>query len=501
MENTLVKAPEEGFIEKFGLWSEEQKMAAEKIIADIEELDFLIVRIGWVDQHGVLKSKRVPKEGFIKTLKNGLNTSTGTFIFDTSSVVIFNPFIPGGGHDVPEMEGCPNVTLVPDPLTFKFIPYAERTAMVICDIYFNNGQPFPFSSRYIYSKALKELEARGLENVVGLEVEWYLTKLEDQMLDVQYNGTPGVPPVAPKVKSVTHGYWYQGEPYDQGLHDFMEVLAENLMKMGLPLRTMENEMGPGQLEFVFDPLKGMEAADAFIYFKMVTKQLAFKYGYMASFMCRPALNGFYSSGWHLHQSIVQKETGENLFVSQDEPISEFGKYYLGGILQNAPAASVFTTPTINGYKRYKPNSLAPTRTVWGVFNRGAMVNVHGIAGDEASHIENRVGEPGANAYLYMASQVISGLHGVDNQINPGKPSDTPYDNEQPQIPTSLEEALSLLKENEVFQQALGSSYINYISAIKENEVARYKQFLIDHELSGQDFEPTEWEQREYFELL
>jgi glutamine synthetase len=307
--------------------------------------------------------------------------------------------------------------------------------------------------------------------------------------------------VAPKVKTVEHGYWYQGDPFDQDIHDFHEVLAENLMKLGMPLRTMENEMGPGQYEFVFDPVPGMEAADTFMYFKMAVKQLALMNGYVATFMCRPHLKGFYSSGWHLHQSIVEKDTGKNLFMDENDAISELGKYYIGGILENARAATVFTTPTINGYKRFKPNSLAPTKLVWGIFNRGVMINVHGKAGDPSSHIENRAGEPGANPYLYIASQILSGLNGVDNKIDPGSPSVTPYENDRPLLALTLREALDELKKDEMFLEEMGSSFINYIVALKESELGRYNQFVKENNIENADVETTEWEQKEYFEML
>ncbi|MCQ6277075.1 glutamine synthetase [Bacillus sp. V3B] len=501
MTEGILSKLEEGFISSYQLWTEEQKAAAQQIIADMEEQDFLIVRIAWVDHQGVLKSKRVPKEGFIKTLKNGLNISTGTFIFDSAYAIVFNPFIPGGGYGVPEMTGCPNITLVPDPLSFKMIPWAERQAIVMCDIYFNDGQPVPYSVRQVYRQALEKLDRRGMDSMVGLEVEWYLTKLEDPMLAVEHNGDLGTPPAAPKVSTVEHGLWYQAEPHNQEIHQFLDILAENLLQMGIPLRTMENELGPGQYEFVFDPLTGMEAADAMMYFKIATKQISRKYGYMATFMCRPHLKGFSSSGWHLHQSVIDKETGKNLFMDDRQAISEFGRHYIGGVLENAGAASVFSIPTINGYKRLKPNSLAPTSTVWGIFNRGVMINVHGSGGDPASHFENRIGEPGANPYLYMASQIVSGLYGVDHKIDPGEPSVTPYDNDQTKLPTSLREAIEELKKSEMFKEEFGESFINYIAALKESEVGRYLQYVKEENIVNADVETTEWEQREYFEVL
>ncbi len=88
---------------------------------------------------------------------------------------------------------------------------------------------------------------------------------------------------------------------------------------------------------------------------------------------------------------------------------------------------MFTTPTINGYKRYRSYSLAPDRAIWGRDNRGVMIRVLGGAGDAATRLENRIGEPAANPYLYMASQILSGLDGVDRKLDPGPSADTPYE--------------------------------------------------------------------------
>ena len=98
---------------------------------------------------------------------------------------------------------------------------------------------------------------------------------------------------------------------------------------------------------------------------------------------------------------------------------------------------MFTTPTINGYKRYRTYSLAPDRAIWGRDNRGVMIRVLGGAGDAATRLENRIGEPAANPYLYMASQILSGLDGVDRKLDPGPSADTPYETKAALLPKTL----------------------------------------------------------------
>ena len=192
-----------------------------------------------------------------------------------------------------------------------------------------------------------------------------------------------------------------------------------------------------------------------VLFRAAVKQIARRHGLLASFMCRPALPNAMSSGWHLHQSLVEAKTGRNAFAfDHRDVLSTVGKHYLGGLLAHARAAAAFTTPTINGYKRYRPYSLAPDRAIWARDNRGAMIRVLGQPGDPATRLENRVGEPAANPYLYMASQIYSGLDGIARRLDPGPSADTPYEAVAALLPKNLGEALTALRADEVFARRL-----------------------------------------------
>ena len=128
------------------------------------------------------------------------------------------------------------------------------------------------------------------------------------------------------------------------------------------------------------------------------------------------------------------------------------RFYLAGLLEHARASTVFTTPTINGYKRYRSYSLAPDRAIWGRDNRGVMIRVLGGPGDAATRLENRIGEPAANPYLYMASQILSGLDGVDRKLDPGPSADTPYETKAALLPKSLREAVFALNDDPFFRR-------------------------------------------------
>ena len=182
------------------------------------------------------------------------------------------------------------------------------------------------------------------------------------------------------------------------------------------MRSIENEWGPGQVECTFSAQHALRAADDLVLFRTATRQICRRMNHFATFMCRPAIKGYYSSGWHLHQSVVDARTGANRFTPEHagEHLSPLGHEFLGGLLEHASPATAFATPTVNGYRRFKPNSLAPDRAAWGYDHRGAMIRVLGGAGDPATRLENRGGEPAANPYLYMASQIVAGRDGIEH---------------------------------------------------------------------------------------
>src|SRR3979490_2735372 len=260
--------------------------------------------------------------------------------------------------------------------------------------------------------------------------------------------------------------------------------------LGLRLRSVEVELGPSQCEFTFRPQVGLSPADTMILFRSAVKQICRRMGYHASFMARPKLPNVSSSGWHLHQSLRDRRTNVNAFTSNDkDPLSRAGRNFLAGLLSHARAAAAFTTPTINGYKRYRSYSLAPDRAIWGRDNRGVMIRVLGSPGDPATRLENRIGEPAANPYLYMASQILSGLDGVDRGLDPGPSADTPYETKAPLLPKTLREAVYALKDDPFFREALGAEFVDYYVHIKNAEIERFQP------------EVPEWEQREYFEMF
>jgi glutamine synthetase len=492
------QSPNKFFVDRHDLWSAEQRRAAVAVEREIKRRKLEVIRFAFCDHHGVLRGKTLVASEAASAMRAGVTMTSTLLAKDTSHRTVFAVFSEGGGMGLAEMEGAGNFVMVADPATFRVLPWANNTGWMLCDIYFPNGKPVPYSSRALYRDSLSKLAASGYDYFAGLEVEFQLFRLLDPKLATDSLTWPAE---APAIEHTTHGFQYLTESRFDQVDPILETLRHAMQALGMPLRSLEVELGPSQYEFTFAPEKGMAAADTMVLFRSAMKQVARRHGHLVSFMCRPRLANTFASGWHLHQSLLDRKSGKNLFVSRDKSklLSPLGEHFLAGLLAHARAAAAFTTPTINGYKRYHGiNSMAPIQAVWAQDNRGVMIRVLGDAGDSSTHLENRAGEPLANPYLYMASQVHAGLDGVARKLAPGPSADEPYKTSAEPLPKSLAEALAALKTSACYRAGFGDTFVDYHLRIKQAEIAR-----CDAETGGQSGNPaevTDWEQREYFDL-
>ncbi|MCR5980406.1 glutamine synthetase [Gordonia jinghuaiqii] len=495
--------PTAKFVEKYDLYGAEDHRDAERALETINREGIEIVRVVWPDQHGLLRGKALTVPAFKAALASGNDITMAPFFFDTANAIVMNPFTPDGGFTIEGLGGSPNVKMVPDPSTFTLLPWAEKTALVFCDLYMSNGTPFPLAPRTILRNTLAAMADNGCELIAGLEMEWYLTKIVDDGLGTSSLGAPGSPADPPTVAPVSRGYNYLLVDHLDEVDGILRPIRNALSSMGLPVRSFDDEWAPSQMETTFDILPGLAAADSAALFRTTAKQIAKRNGHLASFMCTPAIEGFYANGWHLHTSIADLDTGENLMVpTGDAPLSDLGLHYIGGTLEHGAAASVFTTPTINGYRRRRPYSLAPDRLAWGQDNRAAMMRVISAPGDTASHVENRVGDSAANPYLYIAAQAVAGLDGILNRTDPGAPSEDPYSADVPQLPATLAEAIAELNQNAFYRKTFGDGFIDYMVTMKRSETTRYDAWVAENpDESTYVNGVTDWEHREYFEIF
>jgi glutamine synthetase len=490
-----------GFVGRHGLTSPEREAAVEEVAASIRSAGLKTVRLAVVDQHGVPRAKMLSPEAAIAAMSDGLDFSGAIYSLDTGNQVFVPAFARGGGFGIEEFTGFPDVMLVPDPSSYQVLPWADRTGWMLCDVYFGNGQPMPLDGRGLLRRVLASLGDAGFGFLGGIEIEFYIVVLSDEVLRPENAGfTPPPPPVS----VFERGYQFLSEVRLDGMGGALEAVRDALDVVGLLPRSIEDEWGPGQVELSFSPLPGLAAADAAVLFRSAVKQVCQRRGLLATFMCRPALPNFFSSGFHLHQSLNRPDRS-NAFASADDPLSDVGRRYVAGLLEHAAPMTVFAAPTVNGYKRFRPYSFAPDRVCWAVENRGALVRVQGSPGDANSHVEMRLGEPAANPYLYMAANVAAGLDGIRRRLEPPPPvSADPYAAQAPPLPASLSEAVAALDADQFYRSAFGATLVDYLVMMKRSEIRRYEDALAS-EAAGSSgtvrADVSDWEMREYFEFF
>ncbi|MFC8418562.1 glutamine synthetase family protein [Streptomyces coelicoflavus] len=482
------------FVARHGLWDEARVAAAERVEASLADVD--LVRLVFGDPHGLARSKTLTAEAFRGVLRNGMNYSPGPFVFDTGHAVAVD-FLGDHGIGVDEIAGAGNFVLVPDPLTFQPLPGGDaRTAWVIGDEYLRDGSPHPLSSRAVLRRVVDRYTGQGLAPVLGLEVEWYLTRRLDDDPGNTGNGF-GLQGRAPRVAALNAGYQFNLDGHYDSVAHLTDPLALHLLALGLPLRSMEHESGPGQVETTFSPMSALDTADAMLLFRTVAKSWCARRGHHASFMSQPLLDAADPSGWHLNQSVTDLASGHNLFGAEGPSggLSPHGKAYAEGLLDWARELCLLSVPTVNGYRRLAAeHTLAPTRPGWSEEDRSAMVRVVGHGA--GAHLENRIGEPCANPYLAVAAQLFAGLEGLTARPDPQDAAAAPAPGGAPGlVPQHLREALDAFRAGRA-ARLLGEPLAACLAKLKESELRRYEAWCL--QAPPTPGRVSDWEQREYF---
>jgi len=484
------------FAERCGIHDMPRAAACERVLRQIAEQRIERVRISWCDLHGVLRGKTLMADAVADAFASGVGIVSTVMLKDTSDRTAFKVFESGLSQELPGFGFANNLLLLPDPESFRLLPWAESTGWMQAQPWFDDATPVVIDTRRALQRALDALAWAGYGLRCGLEVEFHIYRIDDAQLDPMRAAWPGEPPA---VSMIHPGYNLLAEGWADMADEPLRIVQRTAQGLGLPLRSLEIELGPSQVEAVFDPTDALTAADHMVLFRNGVRQALRRAGYHASFVCRPPFPNVMASGWHLHQSLVDRVRGANLF-RRDAPapgttaadaqhmLSELGERYLGGLLAHARGMAVFCTPTINGFGRYRPNALAPQSVLWGRDNRGAMLRVLGGCGDDATRIENRIGEPSANPYLYIAAQIHAGLDGIQRGLSAGHATDAPYAGAAPALPTGLGEALDALSADEVLVQAFGQPLVQCLTRIKRAELQRHDQAD----------DKDDWQRREYF---
>ncbi|HEY4958795.1 MAG TPA: glutamine synthetase family protein [Caldimonas sp.] len=474
--------------------------ACESVAARIAGEALATVRVGWCDLHGVLRGKTLVAAALPEAFASGVGMVSTILLKDTSDRTAYRVFDGKLGAALPGFGFANNLVLRLDPASFRVLPWARATGWVRAEACFEDGMPVPIDTRRILQSALARLAAAGFGLVCGLEVEFHIYRLTDRdgdrSLDPALAAWPGEPP---QLAMIHPGYNLLAEGWADMADEPLAIVRATAEGLGLPLRSLEIELGPSQVEAVFDPVDALVAADQMVLFRNGVRQALRRAGYHASFVCRPPFANVMASGWHLHQSLVDLTSGANAFV-RDAPsegsdvnaathtLSDIGTHYLAGLLVHGRAMAPWCAPTINAYARFRPDAMAPQSVVWGRDNRGAMLRVLSRCGDPGTRIENRIGEPAANPYLYMAAQVHAGLDGIERRLVPPPAVGAPYAGAGTALPTSLGEALDALAEDDALTRAFTPQVVDWF--------VRVKRFELDRHEAAEDSQA--WQAREYF---
>jgi glutamine synthetase len=388
-----------------------------------------------------------------------------------------------------------DMLLVPDPNTAQLDPFSQvPTLVLICDVKDPvKGAYYSRDPRHVAKKAEQYLKNTGIADVAyfGPEAEFFI--LDGVSFDQSYqHGFYYI--------DSHEGFWKSGSPfpnqgyrprYKQGyfpvppldhLQDIRSEMVLTLESVGIQVEVHHHEVataGQTEIDMRFAPLTQM--ADQLMWYKYVTKQVAWRHGKTVTFMPKPIFqdNG---SGMHVHQSLWKGK--KNLMYEKGgyADISQLCKWYIGGLLKHAPALCAFIAPTTNSYRRLVPGYEAPINLVYSQRNRSAAVRIPMYSKSEkAKRIEFRVPDPSCNPYLAFSACLMAGLDGIMNKIDPGDPIDKdlyelPKEEAQKikQLPGTLEAVLDALEadhdfllKGHVFTHDLLETYIEYK---RKNEV-------------------------------
>lgn len=413
------------------------------------------------DMNGIVRGKVLPASKFIKSTREGsLRIPSSIYIITVTGEY------PDDASELIAPISDPDVTLVPDPKSIRLVPgYKSTTAFVIADGYRRDGKPVSISPRQVLRKVLELYQDRGWQPVVAPELEFYLTEI---------NKDPDLP-LAPPIGRSGRGE-NASQPY--GLEaiteyeDLIEDIYEYCEKARLDIDTMIHESGAAQLEINFQHGDAMDLADQVLFFKRIVRQVALKHGVYATFMAKPMSNQP-GSAMHLHQSLVDAETGRNLFATGKGDDSILFKRYIAGLQRLLPQVSPLFAPNINSFRRMRPQFDAPINVQWGYDNRSCGLRVP-LSPANARRVENRLPGADANPYLSIAASLICGYVGMVERMVPRQQVEGSAYRMARTLPRTLYEALDRMMHCKPVKKLLGEDFFEAFFAIKQAELDAYQ---------------------------
>jgi len=457
----------------------------------------------FIDMRGLMQDVVIPAREYIEG-----NAFTSGIGFDGSSI--------RGFKSIEESD----MILKPDPKTLTVIPWTtdekQKSAIIIGDVYeaYGSEEPSEVCSRgYVAKRAVKTAEEMGYTGYFGPELEYFIfssidpTKLVWDLWVSPKGGEGdswGPPRVVPESPEITPGSftlrpkeaYFRPPPEDTTIEYRNEVASILEDSFGFRIEMHHHEVATsGQLEIDFRFGSLVETADKTVYYKFVAKNVAKKYGMIATFMPKPVYLDN-ASGMHVHTSLWRND--ENVMYDENDEyaeLSQTGRYFIGGLLEHARALTAVCCPTVNSYKRLVPGFEAPIYIMWSRRNRSALVRVpvYFKGPRYASHkrVEFRSADPSCNPYLAFSCILMAGLDGVKKKIDPGDPVDEDVyklSSERRralgirELPTTLKDALDEMKSDEVIHRTLGSHIFDAFIEYKTNDWNQYCLYVTPWEI-------------------
>ncbi|NUP62831.1 MAG: glutamine synthetase [Nonomuraea sp.] len=369
-----------------------------------------------------------------------------------------------GGLDA----GLPDIAVIPDLTTLAPLPWEPGVAWCHGDVVDPaTGAPAPESPRDLLRAVLARCAGQGLRPVVGPELEYFLCDPTPEGGWRRY-------------AEATGNVYTAGRRGDPDGH--LTRTLRHLRDLGLGVTAGNHEFSSGQFEINLRHSEALDAADRAFWFKSAVKELARVEGRLATFMAKP-FNDEGGSGFHLHLSCLDEE-GRNAFDEPGAPhgLSAVARHAVAGVLAHAPALAALANPTVNSYKRFGPDTLAPWLIDWGLDNRSAMIRIPPERGAGA-RFELRLGDASANPYLLVAGVAAAALLGVRAGEEPPAPLvGYGYDAAKaPVLPMTLPEALDAFEADDELTGLLGKDFTTAFLAYKRDEVARFQRHVTDWE--------------------
>jgi len=455
-----------------------------------------IVDVRFIDLPGVWQHFSIPVDDLTPELfEDGLG-------FDGSSI--------RGFKDIHESD----MLLIADPETAYVDPMLEiPTIDLICNVFDPvTREPYSRDPRYITQKAERYLKGTGIAEISywGPELEFYIFDdirygqtansgyyFIDSEEGIWNTGREEKPNLGYKIR---HKEGYFPVPPADAYQDFRSEIMLKMKEVGVPIEVHHHEVGTAgqtEIDMRFDTMTKM--ADNVMYYKYIIRNVAKKHGKTVTFMPKP-LYGDNGSGMHCHQSLWKGNT--NLFYDEKgyAMLSKMAQYYIGGILKHAPALLGFCAPTTNSYRRLVPGYEAPVNLAYSQRNRSAAVRIPVYSkSPKAKRLEFRCPDPSTNPYLCFAAQLMAGLDGIQNKIEPGEPLEKDLYDLPPEeakaiksTPGSLGEVLDALEKDHDF--------LLKGDVFTPDVIETWIKYKREKELAQVNLRPTPYEFYLYFDL-